>query len=86
MPFGRKKSLMDRAHDYVEQVSETVTDTVIPQLESAWEQAVDKAGPAISDARDKAQPLFEEAEKVGVPILDGAAAFDALLATVPAQR
>jgi len=60
MPFGRKKSLMDRAQDYVEQVTETVTDTVIPQLESAWEQAVDKAGPAISDAREKAQPLIEE--------------------------
>ncbi|NPC41784.1 hypothetical protein [Nocardioides sp. zg-1230] len=60
MPFGRKKSLMDRAHDYVEQVSETVTDTVIPQLESAWEQAVEKAGPAIADARDKAQPLLDE--------------------------
>lgn len=60
MPFGRKKSLMDRAHDYVAQVSETVTDTVIPQLESAWEQAVDKAGPAISDAREKATPLIEE--------------------------
>ena len=29
MPFGRKKSLMDRAHDYVEQISETVTDTVV---------------------------------------------------------
>ncbi|MCF6378430.1 hypothetical protein L2K70_12525 [Nocardioides KLBMP 9356] len=60
MPFGRKKSLMDRAHDYVEQLSETVTETVIPQLEQAWEQAVDKAGPAISDARDKATPLIEE--------------------------
>ena len=60
MPFGRKKSLMDRAHDYVEQLSETVTDTVIPQLESAWEQAVEKAGPALTDARDKAQPLIDE--------------------------
>jgi hypothetical protein len=60
MPFGRKKSLMDRAHDYVEQVSETVTDTVIPQLASAWEEAVEKAGPAIADARDKAQPLLDE--------------------------
>ncbi len=60
MPFGRKKSLMDRAHDYVEQLSETVTDTVVPQLESAWEQAVEKAGPALTDARDKAQPLIDE--------------------------
>ena len=60
MPFGRKKSLMDRAHDYVEQLSDQLTETVIPQLESAWEQAVDKAGPAIADARDKATPLIEE--------------------------
>lgn len=60
MPFGRKKSLMDRAHDYVEQLSDQLTETVIPQLESAWEQAVEKAGPAISDARDKATPLIEE--------------------------
>ncbi|MCW2738337.1 hypothetical protein [Nocardioides sp.] len=56
MPFGRKKSLMDRAHDYVEQLSETV----LPQLESAWEQTVDKAGPALADARDKATPLIAE--------------------------
>jgi hypothetical protein len=56
MPFGRKKSLMDRAHDYVEQLSETV----LPQLEAAWEQTVDKAGPALADARDKATPLIAE--------------------------
>lgn len=67
MPFGRKKSLMDRAHDYVEQLSETV----LPQLESAWEQTVDKAGPALADARDKATPLIAEgralaAEKASV--------------------
>jgi hypothetical protein len=71
MPFGRKKSLMDRAHDYVDQLSDQLTETVIPQLESAWEQAVDKAGPALSDARDKATPLIAEgralaAEKASV--------------------
>ncbi|WP_210651004.1 hypothetical protein [Nocardioides sp. SYSU D00065] len=60
MPFGRKKSLVDRAHDYVEQLS----DTVIPQLESAWEQAVEKAAPALADARDKAQPLIAEGRTV----------------------
>lgn len=60
MPFGRKKSLMDRAHDYVDQLSDTVTETVLPQLEQAWEQAVEKAGPAITDAREKATPLIEE--------------------------
>ncbi len=57
MPFGRKKSLMDRAHDYVEQLSETV----LPPLQDAWEQTVDKAGPALADARDRATPLIAEA-------------------------
>jgi hypothetical protein len=71
MPFGRKKSLMDRAHDYVEQISEQISETVLPQLESAWEQTVDKAGPALADARDKATPLIAEgralaAEKASV--------------------
>lgn len=71
MPFGRKKSLMDRAHDYVEQLSEQLSETVLPQLESAWEQTVDKAGPALADARDKATPLIAEgralaAEKASV--------------------
>jgi hypothetical protein len=71
MPFGRKKSLMDRAHDYVEQLSDQLTETVIPQLESAWEQAVEKAGPALTDARAKATPLIAEgralaAEKASV--------------------
>ena len=59
MPFGRKKSLMDRAHDYVDQLSDQLTETVIPQLESAWEQAVEKAGPALTDARDKAREWFD---------------------------
>lgn len=71
MPFGRKKSLMDRAHDYVDQLSDQLTETVIPQLGSAWEQAVEKAGPALTDARDKATPLIAEgralaAEKASV--------------------
>ncbi|NYE36325.1 hypothetical protein F4692_001429 [Nocardioides cavernae] len=76
MPFGRKKSLVDRAHDYVEQLSETVTETVIPQLEQAWDQAVEKAGPALSDARDKAAPLIDE----GRTRASGAAAAGATLA------
>jgi hypothetical protein len=71
MPFGRKKSLMDRAHDYVDQLSDQLTETVIPQLEAAWEQAVEKAGPALTDARDKATPLIADgralaAEKASV--------------------
>ena len=60
MQFGRNKTLIDRAQDYVDQIS----DTVLPQLEAAWEQAVDKAGPALSDARDKATPLLAEGKAV----------------------
>jgi hypothetical protein len=56
MPFGRKKTLLDRAQEYVEQVA----DTVIPQVQSALEDAAEKAGPAIADAREKARPLMEE--------------------------
>lgn len=56
MHFGRRKTLIDRAHDYVDQVS----DTVIPQLEAALVQARDKAGPALHDARDRARPLIAE--------------------------
>lgn len=65
MPFGRKKSLMDRAHDYVEQLSETV----LPPLESAWEQTVDKAGPALADVRDKATPLIADARDKATPLI-----------------
>lgn len=60
MQFGRKKTLIDRAQEYVDQIS----DTVLPQLEAAWEQAVDKAGPALSDARDKATPLIAEGKVI----------------------
>lgn len=56
MHFGRRKTLIDRAQDYVDQVS----DTVIPQLEAALSQAVDKAGPVLHDARDRARPLIAE--------------------------
>ncbi len=65
MHFGRKKTLMDRAHDYVDQISEVV----IPQLEAAWDTTVDKAGPVISDARDKAGPALAEARGKAAPML-----------------
>lgn len=67
MQFGRKKTLMDRAHDVAEQVAETV----IPHLETALEQTREKAGPALTDARERALPLIAEgkalaAEKAAV--------------------
>jgi hypothetical protein len=77
MAFGRKKSLMDRAHDYVEQISDQISETVIPQLEQAWEQAVEKAGPAITDARDKATPLIADARATAAEKASVAAALAA---------
>lgn len=60
MQLGRKKTLMDRAHDVVDQVADTVSETVIPQLEAALEQTREKAGPALADARDRAKPVLAE--------------------------
>ncbi|QIK74902.1 hypothetical protein [Nocardioides piscis] len=65
MRIGRKKSMIDRAHDYVESVS----DTVIPQLEAALESAREKAGPAITDARAKAGPALADARSKAAPVL-----------------
>jgi hypothetical protein len=86
MPFGRKKSLMDRAHDYVDQLSDQLTETVIPQLESAWEQAVDKAGPAITDARDKATPLIAEGRALAAEKATVASALAAEKATEAREK
>lgn len=60
MHFGRKQTLMDRAHDYVDHVA----DTVIPQIQAALEDAADKAGPALTDARDRAKPLLDQGRAV----------------------
>lgn len=69
MRIGRKKkSAIDRAHDYVE----SVADTVIPQLEAALEGAREKAGPALADARDRAVPLVHDARDRAVPLLHDA--------------
>lgn len=70
MAFGRKKTLLDRAHDAVEQVAESV----IPTLESALEQTREKAGPALADARERAKPLIEEGKARALEGRDLAAA------------
>ena len=65
MRFGREKSMMDRAHDYV--------DAVVPQMEAALETARDQAGSALHDARDKAAPALADARDRAVPLLQEAA-------------
>jgi hypothetical protein len=65
MGLRKKKSLIDQAGDYVDQVRphaeaaaasarDFVQDTVVPALADAR----DKAGPAIADAREKAAPVI----------------------------
>ena len=81
MQFGRKKTLIDRAQEYVDQISETV----LPQLEAAWEQAVDKAGPALSDARDKATPLLAEGRAIATEKASAGAALAAERASAGAH-
>jgi hypothetical protein len=65
MGLRKKKSLIDQASDYLEQVKphaeaayesarDFVQDTVVPAVADARE----KAGPAIADAREKAAPVI----------------------------
>jgi hypothetical protein len=72
MPFRKKKSLLDQASDYIDQVRpqvESAVSTAIDAAEEFYEKtakpalldAKDKAGPALADAREKATPYVVEA-------------------------
>ena len=65
MGFGKKKTLLDQAGEYVdaarphveaalESARDFVQDTAIP----AMNEAKEKAGPALADAREKAAPII----------------------------
>jgi vacuolar-type H+-ATPase subunit H len=59
MGLRKKKSLIDRATDYVEGAK--------PQIESAVASARDRATPLLSDARDKAAPVISDARDKAAP-------------------
>jgi hypothetical protein len=72
MALRKKKSLLDQASDYIDQVRPQVESAVASALDAAEEfyektarpalaDAKDKAGPALADARDKAAPYVSEA-------------------------
>ena len=66
MGIRKKKTLMEQASDYVEQVR--------PHVEQAVETARDRAVPLLTEARDKAVPVLEDARDRAKPIIaDGAA-------------
>jgi hypothetical protein len=84
MGLRKKKSLIDQAGGYVEQVKphaeaaivsayDFVQDTVVPALADAK----DKAGPALADARDKAAPVIADARAKAAPVLAAGAAMAA---------
>jgi len=88
MGLRKKKSLIDQAGDYVEQVKphaeaalesarDFVQDTVVPALSDAR----DKAAPAIADARAKAGPAVADAREKAAPVIAAGAALAAERAT-----
>ncbi|HWM72103.1 MAG TPA: hypothetical protein VNQ53_00080 [Nocardioides sp.] len=88
MGFGKKKTLLDQAGEYVdaarphveaaiEKSRDFVQDTAIPALSDAK----DKAGPAIADARAKAGPALADARDKAAPIIASGAALAAEKAT-----
>ncbi len=66
MGIRKKKSLIEQAADYVDQVR--------PHVEQAVESARDKAVPLLVEARDRAVPVIEDARDRAKPLIaDGAA-------------
>lgn len=66
MGIRKKKTLIEQASDYVEQVR--------PHVEQAVESARDRAVPLLVEARDRAVPMIEDARDRARPIIaDGAA-------------
>lgn len=61
MGLRKKKSLIDRASDYVESAK--------PQIESAVSSAKDRATPLLSEARDKAAPVIADARDRVAPVV-----------------
>ena len=72
MALRKKKTLLDQASDYIDQVRPQVESAVTSALDAAEDfyektarpallDARDKAGPALADAREKAAPLVAEA-------------------------
>jgi X-X-X-Leu-X-X-Gly heptad repeat protein len=85
MALRKKKSLLDQASDYIDQVRPQVESAVASALDAAEEfyettarpalvDAKAKAGPALADARDKAAVALADARDQAAPLVaEGAA-------------
>jgi hypothetical protein len=80
MALRKKKSLLDQASDYIDQVRPQVESAVASALDAAEEfyektarpalvDAREKAGPALADARDKAAPYVADARDRAAAVL-----------------
>jgi ElaB/YqjD/DUF883 family membrane-anchored ribosome-binding protein len=83
MALRKKKSLLDQASDYIDQVRPQVESAVASALDAAEEfyektarpalvDAREKAGPALADAREKAAPYVAEARERAAAALQDA--------------
>ena len=97
MALRKKKSLLDQASDYIDQVRPQVESAVASALDAAEDfyektarpalvDAKDKAGPAIADARDKAAPYVAEARERATAALVDAREQAAPLVAAGAER
>ena len=77
MGMRKKKSLIDQAGDYVEQVRPHAEAA----LESARDFVQDTVVPALADAREKAEPAMADARKKAAPVIAAGAAKAAERAT-----
>src|SRR3978361_2134151 len=83
MALRKKKSLLDQASDYIDQVRPQVESAVASALDAAEEfyentarpalvAAREKAAPALADAREKAAPYVADARDRAVAALSDA--------------
>ncbi len=97
MALRKKKSLLDQASDYIDQVRPQVESAVASALDAAEEfyektarpalvDAREKAGPALADAREKAAPYVAEARERATTALADARDQAAPLVAAGAER
>ena len=98
MALRKKKSLLDQASDYIDQVRPQVGSAVASALDAAEEfyektarpalvDAKEKAGPALTDAREHAAPLVAQAaDKAGDLAAQAKEAADAQVASLRGEE
>src|SRR4051812_25497352 len=69
MALRKKKTLLDQASDYIEQVRPQVESAVASALDAAEEFYENTAKPALADAKDKAGPALADAREKATPIV-----------------